>query len=215
MSTAAQIAANRENAQRSTGPTTEEGKSRSSRNHHKHGFCGEFRVLANEDQNAFDRLLQSLRDEHQPGTPTENILVDRMAQHYWLSQRAQLLQTEAFTSNRSDSEAERAFALFLRYQSTNDRAFSKCLTDLLKLRAERRKQEIGFEREKQREAESIRKQEALEAKTRLTRAQAAHQERETEVKPLMETRLPRRSATENFAAELDANPEISQAIKAA
>jgi hypothetical protein len=161
MSTAAQIEANRENAKHSTGPITEEGKVRSCRNNHKHGFCGQFEVLDYEDQDAFDGLLTSLRTEHQPATPTENILVDRMAQHYWLSQRAQILQAGVFSGDRPASEADKAFSLFLRYQSTNDRSFSKCLNDLLKLRSERRKQEIGFEREKQREAESVRKQEAL------------------------------------------------------
>ena len=39
MSTEAQIAANRANAEQSTGPKTEEGKAASSRNHSSHGLC--------------------------------------------------------------------------------------------------------------------------------------------------------------------------------
>jgi hypothetical protein len=182
MSTAAQIEANRENAQHSTGPVSEEGKARSSQNRFKHGFCGDFEVLEFEDQDAFDNLCLSLRAEHNPATPTENLLVDRLAQHYWLSQRAQLLQHTVLANRCSLEETQKAMSLYLRYQTTNDRAFSKCLNDLLKLRAERRKQVIGFEREKQREAELARKQEAHEAKTRLTNARAAEQELENDFK---------------------------------
>ena len=42
MSSPAQLAANRANAQLSTGPRTEQGKAISSRNNFKHGFRGEF-----------------------------------------------------------------------------------------------------------------------------------------------------------------------------
>jgi hypothetical protein len=51
-----------------------------------------FTVLKCENQAEFDNLLNALRGEHQPETPTEHLLVDQMAQHYWLSQRAQSLQ---------------------------------------------------------------------------------------------------------------------------
>lgn len=132
---------NRENAQHSTGPNTGEGKAISSKNRLKHGFCGQFIVLASESQEAFDNLLQDLRREHEPATPTENILVDGLAQHYWLNQRAQIMQENAMRTDRQTHEKEKSFALYLRYQSMNARAFSKCLKDLLKLKAERQKQE--------------------------------------------------------------------------
>ena len=100
-------------------------------------------MLEFEDQDAFDNLRLSLRSEHNPATLTENLLVDRLAQHYWLSQRSQLLQHTLLANRRSLEETQKAMSLYLRYQTTNDRAFSKCLNDLLKLRAERRKQELG------------------------------------------------------------------------
>ena len=59
---------------------------------------------------------------------------------------------------------ERKLALYLRYQTTHERAFHKALNDLLKLRAEKRKQEIGFERQEQARATEIRKQERHEMK---------------------------------------------------
>ncbi|MGI9070162.1 MAG: hypothetical protein ACR2JB_02245, partial [Bryobacteraceae bacterium] len=53
---------------------------------------GAFTVFPWEDQNEFDMLLGSLRDEHKPSGLTETILVDKMAQAIWLSKRALMLQ---------------------------------------------------------------------------------------------------------------------------
>ncbi|MBV9085116.1 MAG: hypothetical protein JOZ62_20770 [Acidobacteriaceae bacterium] len=197
MSTQAQIAANQANAQHSTGPRTEEGKAASCRNNFRHGFTGAFNLLPSEDEDEFNALVTALRLEHNPSTPTENILVDKMAQHFWLTKRAQLLQDLAMAEDRAEVENERQFALFLRYQTTNDRAFHKCLDQLLKLRAEKRKAEIGFEsqerkrnEESRRQAEQARKQEAHEAKVRLANAKAAFQELETEIKSTIDAVLP-------------------------
>ncbi len=89
MSTDAQIAANRENAQHSTGPKTETGKAASCMNNFRFGFTGVFEVLESEDQDEFDYLFHGLSVEHQVKTMTERILVIKMAQHHWLSLRAQ------------------------------------------------------------------------------------------------------------------------------
>jgi hypothetical protein len=45
------------------------------------------------------------------------------------------------------------FSLYLRYQTTHTRAFHKSLNDLLKLRAETRKQQNGFEAQTRKEEE--------------------------------------------------------------
>lgn len=92
MSTPAQIAANQKNSQLSTGPKSEEGKSASSKNNFRHGFTGVFSILPWEKQDEFDHLLGELRAEHQPATITETLLVEKMAQSYWLTQRAIKLQ---------------------------------------------------------------------------------------------------------------------------
>ena len=146
MSSPAQIAANQQNARLSTGPKSEEGKAASSKNNLRHGFTGAFMILPWEKQEEFDTLLSELRAEHQPATLTETLLVEKMAQSFWLSQRAVKLQQIACFHDETDSpERDRQVALYLRYQTTHDRSFHKSLNDLLKLRAEMRKQEIGFE----------------------------------------------------------------------
>jgi hypothetical protein len=152
MTTSAQIAANQANAQYSTGPRTPEGKAISARNNFQHGFTGAFTVLPWESQNEFDLLLGSLRDEHKPSGLTETILVDKMAQAIWLSKRAQMLQHVTFNQELPTCDDQKQLALYLRYQTTNERAFHKCLNDLLRLRAEKRKQEIGFESQQQKQA---------------------------------------------------------------
>ena len=184
MATEAQILANQQNAQLSTGPVTESGKAASCQNNFRHGLAGcAFRVLASEDQDEFDQLLASLTAEHQPSTTTETILISKMAQHYWLSQRAQRLQDLTMAEDLPAKDQDRQFSLFLRYQTTNDRAFHRSLNDLLKLRAEKRRMEIGFESQQhkradqaRREAAEKRKQELHELAILLAQARLTHQQ---------------------------------------
>ena len=150
MSTPSQIAANRANAQLSTGPTSAEGKAASCENNFRYGFAGAFVILPSENQAEYEGLLESLQQEYQPNVPSEHLLVRKMAQHYWLSQRALLLQTLGRPNE---------LPLFLRYQTTNDRGFHRCLNDLLKLRAEKRRTGIGFESQQHKQAAEDRKKE--------------------------------------------------------
>ena len=162
MATEAQILANQQNAQHSTGPKSESGKATSCKNNFKYGLTGSsFAVLDSEDQDEYDHLLCGLRFEHQPATMTESILVEKMAQSHWLSKRALYLQDQCATDEDLTLEQQgRQLALFIRYQTTHDRAFHRALNDLLRLRAERRKQEIGFESQKRHAAAESRRQSA-------------------------------------------------------
>jgi len=88
MSTSAQIAANQANAKHSTGPRTDTGKAIASNNRLRYGLTGAFRVMRGESQEEFNTLLDALSAEHRPATPTESVLVEKMAQSLWLSKRA-------------------------------------------------------------------------------------------------------------------------------
>ncbi len=199
MSTKTQIAANQANAQHSSGPKTAEGKAASSRNNFRHGFTGQFVVLTDEDPAAFEQLLHGLEAEHNPFTFTEHLLVEKMAQHHWLRQRALLLQNLCFEGTPTGPDPERSLALYIRYQTTNERAFDKCLTDLLKLRAERGKQEIGFESQQRlreeharRQNVEVRKQDLHKCNVWLAEAKAEHQELLNHKLETPETRMPNR-----------------------
>jgi hypothetical protein len=157
MSTQAQISANRENAKHSSGPATEAGKAVSCKNNFRYGFCGSFTVLPSEHQEEYDTLFAGLKAEHKPSTVTETILIEKMTQHLWLCRRAQTLQDVTMAAEMDMRDQERQFALFLRYETTHDRGFHKCLATLLKLRAEKRRAEIGFESQKRSEAQEARR----------------------------------------------------------
>jgi hypothetical protein len=159
MSTESQIQANRENAKLSSGPKSEAGKAIAALNNTRHGLTGAFRVLPTESQSDFDELLAAFREEHQPATFTETTLIEAMAQHYWLRRRALNLESACYDPATGQITDPRQLALCLRYQTTHERGFHKALNDLLKLRAEKRKSEIGSESQQRAAREQIRKQE--------------------------------------------------------
>ncbi len=133
---------NRANAQHSTGPKSINGKLASSRNSLKHGLASGQLIVPGENPAAFDALRRDLLEEHCPANPTEDLLVNQMAQSWWLAQRAIRLQSECFAESAID---EKRLALYLRYGTTHDRAFHKALNTLLRLQKERRKNEShGF-----------------------------------------------------------------------
>ena len=179
MATDAQIAANQGNAQHSTGPKTAEGKERSSRNSILHGFTGKFKLLAWENHDEYIDLLFAFGAEHQPQSPAETALIERMAQHFWLVQRALTLQHNCFRPDLAGEEANRQLALYLRYQTTQERSFEKCAAELRKLRGDQRNSKIGFESLQRRKAEDTRR-ETREARqqAREARDQANEQRRQ-------------------------------------
>ncbi len=169
MATPVQVMANQANAQHSTGPRTAQGRAKVAQNNFRHGFTGAFRLLAWENSEEYRLLYAALKNEHQPTTVTEEMLVETMAQSYWLAKRALILQNTCFNGEAIVCETPKDLALYIRYQTTHDRAFHKALNTLLKLRAEKRKQEIGFESQAHRQAEQARRN------ARENRQQALHQ----------------------------------------
>ncbi len=158
MSTEAQIAANQANAQYSTGPKTEAGKAIASRNNVKLGLTGAFMVLAWEKQEDFDGLLDRMTAEHQPSDGFETDLVEKMAQHHWLALRALFFQEGCFNLQNPFLEDDKQLLLYMRYQTTHERAFHKCADELRKLRNEKRKVEIGSESQQQKQAVATHRQ---------------------------------------------------------
>ncbi len=81
------IAANRENARRSTGPRTPAGKQRSRLNALKHGAGSqafeETIVALGEDPRAFRRLRRDFLASFDPATPFERTLVEDLARLWW------------------------------------------------------------------------------------------------------------------------------------
>jgi hypothetical protein len=83
MATEAQIRANRENAKKSTGPKTEEGKARARFNARRHGLTGHILALASGDEAAYRRFERSHLTRFQPADDVERQLVGLLVQDYW------------------------------------------------------------------------------------------------------------------------------------
>jgi hypothetical protein len=158
MSTTAQILANRQNAARSTGPKSPEGKEISSRNATRHGLAGVFTVLPHENPEDFNDLAARLRDEFQPETENENFLVDQMIQSRCRLLRIQRLEALAFEQiltepgGNSDPDARILAAMYSsgnaldklhRYTAAAERSYYKALHELRQGRAQTQKSDTA------------------------------------------------------------------------
>ena len=96
---ARRAATNRANSAHSTGPRTESGKQRSSRNALRHGLTAQTALLPTEDPEAYRRHIQQFVDEYAPATPTETQLVHEMANAAWRLNRIPFLEAELFSQD--------------------------------------------------------------------------------------------------------------------
>ncbi|HYK59417.1 MAG TPA: hypothetical protein VEV85_08290 [Bryobacteraceae bacterium] len=97
MTTSLRAAANRTNAQLSTGPRTDEGKKRSSLNAFRHGPTGQIVIHTPEDQAAFQKHYDAIRESLAPVSALETTLVQSIAEDYWRLNRARALENAVFT----------------------------------------------------------------------------------------------------------------------
>ena len=94
-----QLAANRANAARSTGPRTPEGKARSAQNGRKHGFTAStFAVVRLEDLDEIAHLRADLIAVYQPVNSQELFAIERIALAQQAILRAARLETGLFTT---------------------------------------------------------------------------------------------------------------------
>ena len=87
MATEKQIQANRNNAKKSTGPRTEQGKSRASQNALKHGLLARDAVLPGEDSADYEAQIAALEADIQPEGALEQELVRQLADAQWRMRR--------------------------------------------------------------------------------------------------------------------------------
>ena len=93
MATEKQIAANRQNAQKSTGPQTERGKRRSRRNAIRHGLMAETIVDVLEDAAAYKALQRAIHTDYRPKSNFELELVGRLVSLLWRLRRAVAIES--------------------------------------------------------------------------------------------------------------------------
>ena len=157
MATEKQFEANRQNAQKSTGPKTPEGRAAVRLNGVKHGLTAETIVLRGESEADFASLLESLEAEHDPATPTEEALVVQLAMATWRLRRLYHVEAgfyafklKATADNRKElklndnegmgyvaSLSTETLPMFNRQEGRLERTFYRALHELQRLRKER------------------------------------------------------------------------------
>jgi len=134
------LAANRANAQRSTGPKTPEGKQRSKQNSYKAGiFARQLFFPTEAGQNEWDgykEVAERIYAHYRPQGVMEELLVDkvvteavRFARLLWF-EREEFARKDAFWGQGSDK--------VLRYQTAINRQLTKAVEQLEDLQAERK-----------------------------------------------------------------------------
>jgi hypothetical protein len=102
MSSLKQIAANRRNALKSTGPTTPEGKDRSRCNAVRHGLTAETVIAALEDAEDYQAFEAAVITDYDAESAVERELVLRLASVLWRLRRATGIETALFESVAAD-----------------------------------------------------------------------------------------------------------------
>src|SRR5579863_813555 len=114
-----QLAANRANSAKSTGPKTPEGKARSAQNAVKHGFTAStFAVVRLEDLQEIAHLKSDLVSVYQPVNSQELFALERMALSQQAILRAARLESGLFTTSLNEA------------LDTNDRPFTPMSKEL-------------------------------------------------------------------------------------
>jgi hypothetical protein len=150
-----QLAANRRNAEKSTGPRSVIGKSNSSRNNLRHGLTGQISLLPTEDREAHDAFCNELTDSFNPETPMERQLANSVAEDSWRLNRARAIENNLFTLGHNHERREAqialadaetfqtqaaAFNLLSLYEQRINRNLQRNMKLLKELQAERRTQ---------------------------------------------------------------------------
>ena len=157
--TEAQLTANRENAQHSTGPRTSEGRKRSSLNAFRHGLTGQIIMHTPEDEQAFKKHCDGIREALAPVGALELDLAQAIAEDRWRLNRARALENSIFALGQGEylreysghPETVAAFAqgrtwmthahelhLLTTYENRIRRSVEKNTAELRALQAERK-----------------------------------------------------------------------------
>src|SRR5215469_3368137 len=91
------VAINRQNASRSTGPVTPEGKRKASLNALRHGLTGQTVVLPEEDLAAYQRHCAQFHAELKPHGLLETKAVQTIADTYWRLDRIRAMENNLFS----------------------------------------------------------------------------------------------------------------------
>jgi hypothetical protein len=131
MATKKQIAANRKNAKRSTGPRTGAGKARSAMNSTRHGLLGQqFHLIPGENPQEFSKFNEEARAVLKPEGEVEEYYFDRWTKDAWLLDRLDNVQSALLLKEESldDLSPDDILNILESLDVLSGRAFDKILT---------------------------------------------------------------------------------------
>jgi hypothetical protein len=104
MATEAQLLANRNNAQKSTGPRTSEGKAIVSQNAVKHGLFSRRTIIHSENQADFDLYRDQMLTDLAPESPMQSMLAERIITLSWRLIRLNHIQNQTIDVLSTNNE---------------------------------------------------------------------------------------------------------------
>ena len=131
LSSVRRIEANRQNAQRSTGPKTAEGKARVAQNAMAHRLFSRQSLLPDEAPQELEDLRESLRADLSPEGPQEEVLVELMVDALWRRRRLGRVEAGIYSSQHYRILANRARREARRYEQSELTALEERLKSAL------------------------------------------------------------------------------------
>ncbi len=128
MASPAQIAANRRNARRSTGPRTPEGKARSSQNALRHGFTSREFIVPGQEREHFETLRRELAVEIKPAGALAELLFNQLLHAAWNLHRIALAEARLYDGAQDPFTREDLLPrleLLARYRTRFERSFHR------------------------------------------------------------------------------------------
>ena len=147
MSSLTQIDTNRANAQFSTGPRTEAGKSRAAQNARKHGLTSSHLIVVDSDREAFESMSESLADQLAPQGELEFTLFDTILHADWNTRRCRLLEVGLMKEDGVDpmllEQNEAKLRQLDRHARRHSSNFHRAIKELRALQTERAFRELS------------------------------------------------------------------------
>jgi hypothetical protein len=140
MATAAQLTANRANAQLSTGPVTPQGKARVAQNALKHGLTSRHLVIRPDEEEEFSVLRDALEAELDPRGALETIALLEILHAAWSLHRFRRIEAEVSRGDMEDFLRREETAILdrlARYQARAQRAYYRAVHELRALQTNR------------------------------------------------------------------------------
>jgi len=97
-----QLEANRSNAQKSTGPTTDAGRNRSRSNAFRHGLTGQVTTMTEEERVAHDKFSKAIIQDLDPRGAMEIQLAMRVATDSWRLNRISAIEDNLYALGLSE-----------------------------------------------------------------------------------------------------------------